>query len=267
MCRWSAASTACEKKNTNKNLTPLLGWHSLFSLLPDRLLFGGERVDRGVKGTMRGRERGDYTDTRRGRDWNLNPASPGSAVSLLQHPVEESFPGLCTSGRPCHSARQERGGGGLGEGRCSQRVKGTPACPEADSVQLSESLTLPRPPPASQRATTQASGETQGWKSITTLSLLQGEREREKERETGWKSFYRDFFSTSYLSGKASAQLVTGPVSWSVAREFIIHQARLWYKIWINIKCGNYIPQRTCLTKYNAAWITECSGSNFKNWL
>lgn len=143
-------------------------------------------------------------------------------MSLLQHPAEEQAASPLLSLSPgCappvdHATLPGRGGGGLGEGRCSRRVKGTPACPEASSVQLSETLTPTRPtptsslpPPASQRATTQASGETQGWKSVTTLSLLQGERER--ERETGWKSFYRDFFSTSYLSGKARHSLLLAP--------------------------------------------------------
>lgn len=114
-------------------------------------------------------------------------------MSFLQLPTEEqaasaeSIPGLCTSGQAWQSVRQGAGGG---RGELAMG-KGQPACPEADSVQLSESLTstqsaptLSLTPPASHRAPTQASGGAQGWKGTTTPSVLRGERDSIARRAT-----------------------------------------------------------------------------------
>ncbi len=114
--------------------------------------------------------------------------------------------------------------------------KGQPACPEAGSVQLSESLTstqstptLSLPPPASHRTPTQASGGAQGWKGTTTQSALQGERDNIARRATVLCIEISSFHFTCHAKLCTACYLPCHSSSnpWSAAREFIIYKVCL----------------------------------------
>lgn len=108
-------------------------------LLPDNLLFGFRGELKVFKGVMRLQEGGSH----RGRKWNVNLTSPGSAVSLVPLPTEEQaapvIPELSTSGRACQSARQS-----AGEGRRLATGKGQPASPKG---RLCAAVRIPDPHP------------------------------------------------------------------------------------------------------------------------
>lgn len=145
-----------------------------------------------------------------------NLASPASAESLLQLPTKEqaaseSIPGLCTSGRPCQSARQGARG-------CWALASGKRACPEAGFMQLSELVHPTQSNPTL---------------SLSHIKLPKGHQPRPAEQLRGWRVpplgrsfsdketawlegpvlFYRDFPFSFYLHSLLLAlSLLTQPL-------------------------------------------------------